>query len=74
MVDDHYAFLRESGELEQRQRQIARQRVLAAAENILRDRFRDDATAAMEALVAGVAERKVHPQAAARDLIAHQEM
>jgi LAO/AO transport system kinase len=73
-VANHLAFLQASGEIEVRQQQIARQRVLAAAENILRDRFQDDAKGAMEELVADVAARKVHPYAAARDFIGHQEM
>ena len=72
-VEDHFTFLQASGELLQRRRQIARQRVLTAAENMLRDRFQDDATAAMDDLMDDVADRKVHPYAAARDLIAHRE-
>ena len=72
-VDDHLSHLRVSGELEKRQGQIARQRVLTAAENMLRDQFQHDGTAVMEELMASVIERKLHPRAAARELIARKE-
>ena len=68
-IDDHLAFLRDSGGLVQRQHQIARQRVLTAAENILRDQFQDRQMSCVGDLMYGVVDRTVHPRAAARELI-----
>ena len=75
----HRDHLLGSGELERRQRQIARHRVLAAAEQRLRDRLLagqaepGDAGDGMEALLIAVEQRKTHPHAAAMALIAHKE-
>ena len=68
----------ESGELQRRQRQIARHRVLAAAEGLLRDRLLAGQAAPggvgdkMEALLTAVEQRKTPPHAAAPALIAHK--
>lgn len=69
-IDDHLSFLRESDGLHERARQIGRQRVLTAAENMLRDQFQGRGMSDMEDLMAAVVERRVHPRVAARDLIA----
>ncbi len=78
-ITRHRDQLLESGELQRRQRQIARHRVLAAAEGLLRDRLLAGQAAPggvgdkMEALLTAVEQRKTHPHAAATALIAHKE-
>ena len=68
-IDAHRAFLRESGTLRQRQRQIAQRRLLKAAEDLLRDEFMRQQEGDMARIISDMIDREVHPSAAARQLI-----
>jgi LAO/AO transport system kinase len=69
-VDAHYAHLAESGELDARRQAIRERRLLKAAEQLLRDEFERQRQGRMAPLLAGLAEGRVSPQAAARELVA----
>lgn len=68
-IDAHRAFLRETGTLRQRQRQIAQRRLLKAAEDLLRDEFMRQQEGDMASIISDMIDRDVHPSAAARQLI-----
>jgi LAO/AO transport system kinase len=69
-IDEHRAYLQQSGELVKRRRQTAEMRMLKTAEDILRRRFvgRRDGVAAE--LLEQVIARDIDPYAAAQRLLA----
>lgn len=69
-IDEHRAYLQQSGELAKRRRQTAQMRMLKTAEDILRQRFvgRRDGVAAE--LLEQVIARDIDPYAAAQRLLA----
>ena len=69
-IDAHHSFLRDSGDLRRRQRNIGERRVLAAAENMVREQFQHQRLADFEDLMAGVTKRTMHPFTAAKTLLA----
>ncbi len=71
-LDAHRVFLRETGELRERQRRIAQQRLLKAAQELLRDEFKRQQARGergMAQIIAAMIAREVHPRTAARQLI-----
>ncbi len=68
-IDAHRVFLKETGALLERQRQIAQRRLLKAAEDLLRDEFTRRQKGDMEQIIADMVDRQVHPSTAARQLI-----
>ena len=67
-IDAHRTFLKETGALQERQRQIAQRRLLKAAEELLRDEFQRQEDS-MAAVIADMIAREMHPYVAARQLI-----
>ena len=68
-IDAHLRFLKKTGGLLQRQRQIAEQRLRKAAEELLRDKFRRQRDKSVASLVEQLMSRQSHPHAAAKKLI-----
>jgi len=68
-IDGHRVFLKETGALLERQRQIAQRRLLKAAEDLLRDEFIRRQRGDMAQIISDMVDREVHPTAAARQLI-----
>jgi LAO/AO transport system kinase len=71
-IDAHRVFLRETGELRERQVRIAHRRLLKAAQELLRDEFKrhqEEGERGMAQTIAAMIAREVHPQTAARELI-----
>ncbi len=68
-IDGHRGFLKETGALLKRQRQIAQRRLLKAAEDLLRDEFIRRQKGDMAQIISDMVDREVHPSAAARQLI-----
>jgi len=68
-IDAHLGFLKKSGELCRRQQQIAEQRLLQAAEELLRGQFQQQRQDRVKDLVEGLMAREIHPHQAAKKLI-----
>ena len=68
-IDAHLGFLKKSGELCRRQQQIAEQRLLQAAEELLRGQFQQQRQDRVKDLVEGLMAREMHPHQAAKKLI-----
>ncbi len=68
-IDAHLGFLKKSGELCRRQQQIAEQRLLQAAEELLRGQFQQQRQDCVKDLVEGLMAREMHPHQAAKKLI-----
>ncbi len=68
-ADKHWAFLQESGGIEEVTRQRARRQLLATAESILLEGVTTGAEAHIEALTDQVASREIDPRTAAERLI-----
>lgn len=70
-IDAHRAYLRSSGEYEQRRQWIRERRMLKAAEQILHDEFERHREGRMAPLLAELATGQISPRTAARHLLAH---
>lgn len=70
-IDAHRAYLRSSGEYEQRRQWIRERRMLKAAEQILHDEFERHRQGRMAPLLAELATGQISPRTAARHLLAH---
>ena len=68
-IDAHLSFLQNSGELRQRQQQIAEQRLLQAAEEVLRGQFQEQRQGRVKDLVECLMAREIHPHQGAKKLI-----
>ena len=68
-IDEHGAYLRDSGEITARRTRIAERRLLKAGEAILRDRFERDRTGHIQALIDQMLGRTLSPHAAAVRLL-----
>jgi len=68
-IEKHWAFLAESGRLEEMARQRARRQLLATAQSILLERVVRAADGEIDALTRRIAERSVDPRTAAEQLI-----
>ena len=68
-IDAHLRFLKKTGRLRQRQQRIAEQRLLKAAEELLRDEFGRHRDGSVATLVRRLMSRQSHPHAAAKRLI-----
>jgi GTPase len=68
-IDEHAAYLRDSGEITARRTRIAERRLLKAGEAILRDRFERDRTGHIQALIDQMVGRTLSPHSAAMRLL-----
>ena len=68
-IDAHLGFLKETDQLRERQQRIAEQRLLKAAEELLRDEFGRHRKGSISTLVGQLMSRQSHPHAAAKKLI-----
>lgn len=73
LIDDHLAHLHDSGEWDIRHSEIARMRMLKAAEDIARQRIAEASGAALDDALHQVTERKIDPYGAAIDLLDTKE-
>jgi LAO/AO transport system kinase len=69
-VDRHWAYLQESGRIEEIRLQRARRQLLATAQSILMERATVGAAALIDELAEQIATRKIDPRTAAERLIA----
>lgn len=68
-VDEHFAYLAKSGEMEARLRAIALSRVVKVAETIIRDDFIESQKTHMERLLNSVTRRELDPHSAALEVL-----
>ncbi len=68
-IDDHSAFLSNSGERDRRQHEIAEMRVLKIVENMIRQRVEGEREASLKSMFDAITSRRLDPHSAARKFL-----